>query len=261
MPIFKVTALFQAGTELPRVGGFSESFYTDAATATVAQSSLRLWVAQRRVLMANTVACIGTRVSAVATPGVSFTESFREPGQAGIAADIPQMALQLNVNSADGARRQFQLRGIPDARVIQGEYAPVQWFTTQLGRVTQVMIDSFRLRVTDKTEPQIPVQVIGGDGAFVLTSAMTFAVGDSLQAMRMKDSVGRTVHGNYFVAAKTSSLAGTLANWTHGTITIGRLRRRKITYSPITSVDVVKIGTRKVGRPFVQYSGRRSRGR
>lgn len=259
MPIWKGTLLYQAGTELPRVAGFSESFYTDVDTADNAFGRLSRYLLNRRVLMASSVVCIGLRVSDVANPGVSFTQRFREPGQAGIAADIPQMALQLECNSAAGAKRQFLLRGIPDARVIGGEYSPTQWFTTELSRMRATMRDYLLLRVTSRTEPQIPVQVITGDGAFILTAPMTYNVGEKLQAMRMQDAFGRTVKGTYTVSAKTNSTVGTLANWTAGTITIGRLRRRSIIYSPITSVSLVKVGTRKVGRPFVQYSGRRSR--
>lgn len=258
MSIWKATLLYQAGTALPRVAGFSESFYTDQDTAANAHGILARFLLNRRVMLASTVICIGSRVSDVANPGVSNTQLFTEPGQAGIAADIPQMALQLNINSAAGAKRQFLMRGIPDARVIAGEYSPVMWFTTELSRLKTTLRDYFLLRVTSRTEPQIPVQVINGDGSFILAGPMTFNVGDSMQTMRMRDAYGRSVKGRFLVATKTSSTVGTLANWTAGTVTIGRLRRRLIIYSAITSVDTGRITTRKVGRPFVQYSGRRS---
>jgi hypothetical protein len=266
MAIIKCSLLFKATTapttavETPRTGGWSEQYifsgsFSDAANAT---NSL---AAARAKLLPNNTAVVGQRMQQISPAGGSQTFRKIFPGAAGLAQDIPQMALNYNLRASNGLNvLRRQIRGLPDARVVNGAYQGSRDYDNAI-ILWDVQLDNYVFIAIDKSQPKIPVVNVQLDGTFTLMEDMTFAVGDRLQAYRMVDNFKQAVKGLYPVKTRTDARHGVLDNWTAvAVVTKGFLRKYIRGPIPISGSEPALGGvtTHKVGRPFDQYVGRRS---
>lgn len=244
------------GTTLIRIGGWSESWYGQGFFP----GAFQRLCARRASLLTRTALIIGQRYQQVDPVGTSSTGGTVTPGNVVSIADIPQMSLFCRARST-GLRniRPMYIRGIPDVIVLGGEYVVDASYTAKLNQFfSQLSRDTWSFRGRDLDTPSAPVFQVGSTGVFSLTQVFTFAVGDLLQFSRCKDVAGKTVTFRGLVTAKVDSQNGTIAGYPAGGLTGGKVRKISYVYPPVTSVDINRIVTRRVGRPFAQFRGRRS---
>lgn len=277
MPI-KCTALFQLSTNvdfpnLPahRIGGWSESWYyigssiPNAIQAFASPGTALFpfsWCAGRAALLPGGAAIIGQRYQQVAPVGQSQTAGGIYPGSAGEAADIPQQALLCSIPAVGaGNIKRFTLRGIPDARIIEGEFQGTQSFTQSLNNFFFVL-GNFQFRARDLTQPTANIVSISAAGLVTCEAAATFNVNDMVRVLRTRTVDGDLLGGRFQVASVgPGNNVFTLANWSPAEATTGgRVRRDSIVFLPAdnTRAAAYRAVIRKVGRPFGAYRGRRS---
>lgn len=204
--------------------------------------------------------------------GRGSTFRVRFPGGGG-ATDIAQMALQCNgLSSTTGQVRRWALHAIPDANVINGVFVPLGGFGDKLNAYfTELTHYGFYSKPVSEVGFHInsivaipPVAPATVPSALVTTIEVhNFIVGQTVTVYSTALASG----AKYTVTKLVATVAGpqqlTLPNWTAGNTTGG------IIGSPLKSFDNFtreglsygNITTRKVGRPFDSYRGRRSKRR
>lgn len=273
---YKVTTLFNAVTidknnQASRQGGWSESWYTNLAIDSPALNAA--WDAlctTRAALLANNTKIIGQRIQQVDPVGPVRTFENTYPGSAGSANDLPQMALEWQMRSQGGFnRRAVVLRGVPDARVVTGEYSPSAAYNAALAAYFEQLRQNWLMRALDRTQPTKRVVIFLADSAFACVTAGPhgLVVGDFINLMSAKTSQGKKVSAVFQVSAISpdnpnafSVFPNPSANFSQ--VTGGRIRKRVIQYIGVTLngqeiLDPLAV-SRKVGRPFHQFRGRRT---
>lgn len=262
----KMTMIFQLSTNVSnpnatarRQGGWSETFYRIGAFTEEQRSDFIRLCLMRAQLLPSGASITGQRYQVVDPTGASSTGSAVFPGAASLQADIPQMALLCHA-PAVGARnqRRIEIRGIPDARVVEGEYSPSARFTTALQNFfTQLGLFYFKGR--DLSQAQLPIWHIDDAGLVTVTEPHTYTVGNLVRLLDVTNTSKDNVSGVYRISATTNSTQFTLMNWSGGSVNAtGKVRLEGQTYFQIQSsgITISRIVTRKVGRPSVGYRGR-----
>lgn len=269
----KVTLLFNAVTKdstgnVQRSAGFSESYYSTLAidNPTLKTNWNNLAIARANLMPAN-VSIIGSRYQNVDPVGASRQYDNVYPPTSTQQNDLPAIALQWTVRSLGSPnQRSLILRGIPDARVVNGEYAPVAAYNTALINFFTELRANWSFRAIDRTVlPVKIVQIVAG--LMTCVSPHGLLPGDVVNIMSTKVGTDRVV---------TSYEAGVMAPFTATTATLflagrgenipdsvfGRARKVNITYPffSITNEEIVTPTaiTRKVGAPFKKFRGRRT---
>jgi len=245
---------------LGRVGGFSETWYIDKTFARSIQSA-RALAGARAALTGNRTLCLGSRITEIG--GKTYTDNHITPGRVREDSDVPQMALLLKIGNDNlSSTKIFTCRGFLDTNVFEGDFTASRATLAAVQQMEGVLsTEAFRFRAKTNLASGVSVVSIDANGNFVLSGPLTFAVGGKLQVLRMRNTLGNTISGSFYVAARTSDTVGQLANWTGGAVA-GSGKIRVLTYSyPLADGDlkILRVITRKVGRPFEQYRGRRSR--
>lgn len=271
MAIWKYTMIFNSSTNVTggsigqRTGGWSESFYKNAAPSdVVANETWRdvfLRQCQRRAALLPTGFSVGgQRYQQVDPAGGSATGGVVYPGTAGIQADVPQMALFLRL-SAQGVPniKPLTLRGLPDARVVEGEYFPASNFSAALNTyVTNLSLWQFKGR--DLQQTPLSIFTIDNLGVVTTDEAHSFVENDFVRVLRTIDENGRRQGGRFRVIAPVTSHTFKITPWDFGDCHGGKVRADVTIYPLIASqsANVLRVIVRKVGRPFGGYRGRAS---
>jgi len=269
MPVYKLTMLIDyvsdpggtgAGT---RVGGWSESVYWDALGPDTVTGFNTLCQKRAAMLPAGS-SVIGQRYQQVdPTVGGSSTGGFRypSPGGTGFERDIPQAAILMRIGATGFAnKRPMYLRGIPDGQIVGGELRlEPPWKDAFLAYLTELAGWKFRGR--DLTAPTVPIFSIDGTGNVVTEQPITLAVADMVRILRFRG--GSIINGRFPVETVTSTTVFKLRGWNGGSGTGGKIRKDNYVYPVMArnQMAVSRIVVRKVGRPFFQYRGRRSKKR
>jgi hypothetical protein len=277
----KCTALFQLSTNVDfpnassrRIGGWSESWYFPGTSVTnaaflfqgapsVAGLAIPGWCSYRAAILPTGAAIVGQRYQQVNPTGATQTTGQMFPGSSGLTADIPQQAVLIYCPAAGANNiRRSTLRGIPDSAIVEGEYvalaglnnAILNWFS---------FLSNFQFRVRDLSQPTFTILNITAAGLVTCETPHTIAQGAMVRILRTKTADGDLVGGRFQVA--TIGPLGnqlTLTNWTPAEATTGgRIRVDAIAF-PFVNAAACQIGravTRRVGRPFTSYRGRRAR--
>jgi len=255
----KVTHLFELVTEDGRAAGWSESWYVDDAPLN-ALIKLRSVGGARANLMPTFSKIVGARAAILG--GRSITDNYVINGRTRLPRDIPQMALSVAVFSAEFAQKKtFSLRGWNDDEVQGGAFAPTQTRPQLTAYAEQLSISGFRFRARDISQPTAAILSIDATGVFTLGGDCALAVGDFVTLLRVRDTNGRSVTGNFYVRLVTNARQGQLASWPTGVVVgeKGKMRRLSYIYPLVdrgTGIRINRIQTRKVGRPFSLYRGR-----
>jgi len=133
----KVDLLFQQSTNRAggsgdpvRVAGWSEGWFTDLSI-TAARAAVDQLAGARSALLSQSAAIVGQRYRVVG--GGSSTDNKLFPGQNPTLADLPAISLLCTVGAVGAPNvRRFDLRGVCDARVVEGEYVPSSHYTSML---------------------------------------------------------------------------------------------------------------------------------
>lgn len=266
MAIFKATMIFElstngnGGAQTTRVGGWSESYYYSGSLATL-QGNFGGLCSNRAALLPNSARITGQRYQSIDPPAASGTQGRVFPGFLG-ENDVPQLALYIRVPAIGVSNvRPLVLRGLPDVQCFDGEFQPTPTFRTNLA----VFLESlsflqFRFKATDKTQAQVGVETIAGDGTFTLQDSLTFAVGTAINIRRARNSRGETLEGRFKVLTATDDKHGKFAVWGDNGAWTGGLAQLDATIYPLCADVSLNPGAksivRKVGRPSGGYRGR-----
>jgi hypothetical protein len=284
MPV-KCTALFQLATNvdfpnLPqrRIGGWSESWYVPGISIPTAlqlfngislTSTLSYlgWCAYRAALLPPGALIVGQRFQVInptqpPSPGASQTLGQLFPGGWGEPADIPQQALLCSCASVGTNNiKRFTLRGIPDARVVEGEFQASGPYN-QLLQAFFTSLNGFLFRGRDLSQTTFNLVGITALGVATTVQAHNYTVGQIVRVLRSKTVDGDLIGGLFRVSAiGPDQFTFTMGNWSPAEATTGgRVRLEQITFPAVdvTRTFFQRATTRRVGRPFTQYRGRRS---
>lgn len=272
----KVTTLFNAVTvdaagNGKRAGGWTESWYStkalDSAAFNTAWTNL---LRTRAALMPANVTIIGQRVQTVDPlgPARTFENVYKGPGT--LQNDLPQVALQWQMNSGAGPNhRNVTLRGVPDARVVKGEYVPIADYNAALIAHFRELIDNWLMRAKDRTQPRVRIRSVTSDtpnGYQVTTQAPHgFIVGDTVQILSGLASNGKKYSFTARVAVVDDAMKVHVypnEDLNYGGLTGGRIQKLVISYQSVflntpEITDPLAV-VRKVGRPFHQFHGRQT---
>jgi len=268
----KVTQLFQCGTvdkdgNAARIGGFSESWYTDL---TISDTELTpRWnnlCRLRAALLPANCRIVGNRLAQVDPVGASKGYDTVFPGTAASDNDLPQVALQFSMRAQSGFNnRQVTLRGVPDARVVKGEYAPSQAYNAALAAYFDELTRFWKMRAIDRTILPVKIVSISSGGLLTTEKPHGLAAEQTVQLMSVHFGDGPKVSClAYVVSAPTTTTANIiLPAVAHGQAgSGGRARKYLVTYPGVTIASTEVIApvavTRKVGAPFRKFRGRRT---
>jgi len=119
---FKFTHIFTQTTGKKRVGGWSETWYFDGSEAECQRVSDAM-AKRRAALLSTSAAIVAHRIQAIG--GRGKTIQGNDIGILGSDSDIPQMAVQcFCLGQGVTNKKTFQLRGIPDGLVADGDFQP-----------------------------------------------------------------------------------------------------------------------------------------
>jgi len=253
----KVTFLVQQTTGAGRVAGFSETWYYEGTAADTNRAADN-FAKRRSGFLTRTAAVIGWRIQVIG--GSAQVVKTRYPGVLATGADIPQMAVSCKCKGSGVPNvKRFQVRGVPDSNVVNGDFEPTQAFQAAFDAWAGTL-GLWRFRAKDLAAPRVRIVSIAADGTFALAGAITFNVGSTIDILRCKNNAGVNVSGSYYVSVKTDGQNGKFLNWGGSVVALkGEARAQTITYPLVDNQTVVleKVTTRKVGRPFDLYAGRR----
>ncbi len=290
MALWKVTLMLQhtsnvanPNSPIHRIGGWSESWYSTAGTLQALLQSLGVVVPPpnpggggmwqgaglatfRAGLLPQGASIVGFRVQSLNPLAQAQSYPANLPGNTNWPADVPQMALLCKA-PALGANniRRFVLRAIPDQFVIQGEFSPDNSFLTALNQFFASLIN-WQFRGRDLSQATIRIVNITAGVATTVTCEGAFAptVNAFVRVLKTRDSGGTLRGGRYQVlSVGPGNNVFTIGQWPWGSTTGGSVRSDATVYVNIDAANtgVSRAITRRVGRPFVQYRGRRSRRR
>jgi len=257
--VTKVSWLFNQTTGKGRTGGFSETWYT-ADSPDTAFSKARDIAKKRLAFLPGNAVCVGIRVQELGKRG--YARPVGDPGAFGAQTqDIPQMATQCVVRAAVGTGyKRFQLRGVPDVIVVEGDYQPTIAYTSLCTQwAANLFAAGFCWRGQSQAEVKIQLLSIAGNGDFVLKAPLAFVVNDDLQILGGKNLAGIPISGTYTVEIATDATHGRFLQWNLGAVgQSGQVRKVNVDLVPpnANTFTIEKISTRKVGRPFGGYHGR-----
>lgn len=284
MAIYKLTTLFQftsavsaPTSPLHRTAGWSESWYANAtsiqaviaaATGAAAAGSgswgfSGMW-AQRAALLPIGTSIVGYRIQQVSPVGPSQAGALTWAGGSGYTADLPTSALLMR-SPGIGANniRRFMLRGIPDNQITEGEFQPSADYRTGVNLFIG-SLSGWLFRARDLSQPSIRIVSISAGGVVQTETPITYAVNNMVRILRTVDA-GHNLRGGRFqvsvIGPGTNTF--TLNNWNYGATTGGSVRLDGVVYPTVDSANTnwSRVTTRRVGRPFNAWRGRRSKRR
>lgn len=279
MSYFKVVLLFQdstgagAGGPTPaqHLGGWSESFISKASDIT----SLNLFLYEpgvwgaglcpaRASLLPFSASIVGQRISIILPKtGSSQTRGRTFPGLPLYKTDVPQMALQCTVPAVGAVNvRRFSIRCIPDFQVDYGEFSPDFPYDTFLKTYFNEL-KQWSFTGQDFTQTVYQVADIDANGLLSTVGNNTIQIGDTVAVQGFKIAFPPTIVSFKRTVTAVGPTANkfTLDNWVGAAGVGGTVRKVSYAVYDMDGANAVaaRISVRKVGRPFGQYRGRRSK--
>lgn len=274
---YRYTMLFQMTTNpgnladaIPHSSGWSESHWrSDLVPFTPGSGVFNALMNTRAALLPTRASIVGFRiarydidVSSLKPKGTSTGRLQKVGAQASL--DVPNLALEVSGASSGANNNRFSIKAIPDDQVSNGEYQPDASFKT---RVAQYLSElafggwGFIGRDFNAAQPR----VLSVNGATLVTSgAIGATLGETVVTfIKVKDTDGKPVVGNFRVLTNPSALTFTLAGIPQGTEVVDSGFARVLTpaFFAYASCSASRIVVRKVGRPFQGYRGRASKRR
>lgn len=264
-------------------GGWSESFYWQQNTF-LQQGDFQLWANARATLLAAECSVTGYRQQNFTIqgnrllPGGGATGVVLAPGTMGANVGPPQSSLMVSFTITGQPQSvRHKLAGLPESMISNGEYQPTPAFAANVTKYISFVTGNtqnspFKAAgiTRDLTQPSCQVSSIvpGADNTAVITtlSPTGTAVGGFIRLHRVKDTAGDPVIGVWPVTVVTPG-AGTMVAYTvTGYLTAqavtkpnGLARNDLLVVNSLAGGTPNRLVVRKIGRPFVQYRGRRSK--
>ena len=241
--------------------GFTESFYLQTSDVSAIKTLLQTEVAPKRAAIL------------VGSLSVAYARLYISGGGKGILiplglpgvftqTDVANVGLLWQTNNANApAQSRKWLHGIPDNMVVGGEFSPTQNYRVRLQNYFDTLLTAY-FRGNAQTN-LIGIQEIASDGTVTFTGNNPFSVGNYITIARTLLDTGRRKGGLFSVASIGPGAAQLkLSSWQYGHSRGGTAYIKTPTFYQIfqnANVSLVRIGTRRVGRPFGLYRGRRSK--
>jgi len=244
-----------------RKGGWSEGVYDNTELSETGKAQFRKLCQKRAALLPNTAAVVAQRYQSVDPLGPSGVELARFPGTAG-RADYPALSLYCRV-AGDGVRntRPVFLRGIPDAFIVDGEYAPNPDYRRRVETYFNELA-GYAFRAQNLAAAQSAIIAIDANGVFTLEEDIAGLV-DRKRVVVKRANVTLTEKqkGGTFVVRINDESVMTLVGWKYGAATGGRMLLQSYIFPEITrgSQTTGRIVTKKIGSPFEKFVGRHSK--
>jgi hypothetical protein len=260
-------------TPRSHIAGWTESVIWPSDDVAGLLTALRTGVNQQLGLLAARAAflpqgadIVGVRLyQGGAGRGQSYAFGF--PGATGNPEDIPQMALLMKGGPQTVAvTRRWTVRGFPDNLISLGEFLPTSLYANAIQAYFGAL-GNFGFYAFDPTVAKFNVLNVTTAGVVTINGAFPpFANNAVVTLNQTVDSGGvRRSYTGAVSALDPTNNKLTLANpaWPWGTTTGGKIAAKVkavFLFSP-QNCAVVRAVTRRVGRPFEQYRGRRSKKR
>jgi len=267
MATWKHTMLFNyfsnasGGSQGQRSAGWSESWYRDGAQPEFA--AFRALCRLRSALLSPGSAIVGQRFQDVTSTGGTTSRAEVFPGNPNKpTGDVPSMSLLCNAFTGGANVRRFTMRGLADARVVEGEYVPSQDFTAAMEEFFAGLV-GWQMQAVDLAASKQTIVKITDAGVITLEAAITLGANSLAKVLRTTDDRGDRHGGLFRVTLSGGGTTATIINplWAGGETKGGKLRAHSVIYPAITRAEHVRVITRKVGRVFFSYRGRAQRRR
>ena len=254
----------------PHSGGWSESFWTNA-NQSGAIAFVNAIAQNRASTLPSQASAFGYRVQNFTIvgnkllPGGAVTGKVQFAGNATYSTDVPQMALMVNFSTSGGINNTRPvLRCLPDSVVSGGEYQPDQGFNNLMAAYLNFISIANGVGWVGRDLSLGSVRVIAFNAGVLTVSAAIpgVGVGDFVRLNRVYSTLGFPVKGAYQVTA-INGVNYTLGNPPNATVIApsGTARKDALLFFDINNGVPNRAVVRKVGRPFEQYRGRRSKRR
>lgn len=266
----KCTMLIQVGTfgdtsSFTRSAGFSESWYTTQPFSTSLITAMVNLAQLRAALLPQTGTIVGFRFQDTdgITSSASISQPVALPGTAGSVTDVPSIGVKVQLNSTGGGanRKQMILRAVPDENIIAGSFKPVPAYRTALTNyLSELVSHPWQWKGRDLAQTSYPILTIDAAGLYQLAAASVIPDNTMVQVLRTTNSAERR-KGGFYLNKVLTPLTGTFLGWNHGPCTKGRFRAAGIVFPGPAGFVTPPVGravSKKVGRPFEQYRGRKS---
>jgi hypothetical protein len=218
----------------------------------------------RAALLPSTANIIGVRLyQGGAGKGQSL--AFAYPGSSGVGTDHPFLALLCKTGPTGLAvARRFVIHVVPDVFVQGGEFAPSGAYANAVATYFQAL-SNFVFRGIDPASPVAQIFNVAGNGLVTLTGAVNpFAVNSIVTLSKVLNNAQQFVTFKGLITA-IGPLPNqfTVQNWTAGTCTGGTASQKAFGLWAMSQAQskVARLVTRRIGRPFELYRGRRSKRR
>jgi len=242
-----------------RTAGWSEGWYTDNPI-TIARANAKFLCQARASLMPVNCSIIGQRYRTVG--GGSTTDNQRFPGIQSLNGDFPSLSVLATCKGTGVPNiRRFELRGLADGRVENGEFIPSQqytagftWFGDLLAR------DGWKFKGRVLTNVKVDILTITDAGLVTLFGALDVTAGDLVRFLNVKGENGESRSGVYKVGTVLNPGQWNILNWQGGDTEGGFVRAEESDYFSVEAKSLTRgrVVTRKVGRGFFQFRGRAS---
>lgn len=243
-----------------RTGGWSEGWYADGSPDGV-KANFEIVCQARAALLPGNASIVGQRYRIV--NGGSSTGGRVFPGGANLLGDIPQVALLCTVSGQGQPNiRRFRIGGLPDARVVEGEYSPATAYDGALQRYfKQCATYAMRFKCRNLSATRWSVVSINAQGAVVTANGTGVSGVQFIDLLKCRDANDNAVKGRYKVMAGLDNNHFTILGWNGAVVVKGEIRPVDDQY-PIVDANTFhpnRVVVHKVGRAFFQYRGRASK--
>ena len=276
---FRVSYLFDLTTNpvdktqaSGRTAGWSETMWWDGTINNLLGGPLQNLANRRAAMLPTEASIIGYRIAnanITADNRINYAGTsggkLNNAGNVSYSAGLSQDALMISLTAVNGQNvARHALRALPDECSSRGEYAPDRNFGSYLNAyVLQLQNNAWGMVARDLAQQTFSVMSIDAHGVTTTAGNHNVLVNQFIRFHRVKLDDGTTVQGSYLVTAVTANTL-TLANWPYispKTNQGGLIRRDVLTFLRIGLQTGQVATTRKVGRPFEGFRGRRSKKR
>ena len=275
MSFTKVTFLFNHNRYNPnrttypqtRASGWSETWYSAYGfDATQLYTTIATWLEKRLPLLGTGTSIVGWRVSETNPTGRTFTQRVNREAPAAQSADNPEQALVGVFSNSEGKnRRQVVLRGLPDSRVVYGEYANSPDFDRAIRAFMTHCASDWRFKGKGHAVPAVKIASIS-DTALVTTQTPHGLVGSRYVQIYRTVSPEKRQQGVQRIQATNTApnqlqlfpMPKLVLPSTGGQVRVVEDEALFSIFLNTGFLDQMVVGKHDTGRPFFLQRGRRS---
>lgn len=265
--LFGLTTKNAAGANA-RSGGWSESFYTalTVGSAALAAAMTRLQNT-RAALLPDSASIVGQRQANVNPTSGSISTDVSFPGRVGINCGLPSMALQFTMRSTTGFNeRNIELRGTPDPWIQTGEYKSTAESSGGLRNFfNELTTSGWQGKFVDRTQARTALVSLSELGVALCEDVHGLDVNDVVDLQSIIDDAGgkSSILATVKTIVSDVSVGLELPYKFRGFVYKGGHIRRHVERFDTLVIDPAEIASptavsRKAGRPFKQFRGRRT---